>query len=186
MATTAQDTTTSPSDGRETADAKIMADLNVLKEKMDLCDSLLPTATAVDDGFLGVVGFLEACQPRVVELVEASAQGALGEAVLMECLAINDRLTAILAKTDAKLPPVPENTPPVAAAISPAAPAGNEHHTDDLLFAEHDTSSAAAPPPSNAKTTGEEDPFGNQVLSTTQSKDSEFDDFFNERASKQG
>lgn len=177
---TATDSGTTPND-RETADAKVMADLNVLKEKLDLCDSLLPTAEASDDGFLGVVGFLEACQPRVVELIEAAAQGALGEAVLMECLAINDRVTETLAKTDAKLPPVAENTPPVAASVAPAAAVTENPTTEDLLFNVTDTA-----PPANAKTTGEEDPFGNLVLSTTQSKDEEFDDFFQERASKQG
>jgi hypothetical protein len=156
----------------------------VLKGKLDLCDSLLSTAGASDEGLLGAVGFLEASQPRVVELVEAAAQGALGEAVLMECLAINDRLTATLAKTTAKLPPVAANTPPVTATIIPAAapaPAAEE----DLLFQISDPSTAA--PPANAKTTGEEqDPFGNQVLTTSQSKDEDFDDFFQERASKQG
>jgi hypothetical protein len=165
-----------------------MADLNILKEKLDLCESLLPTATASDDGFLGVVGFLEACQPRVVELVEAAATGALGEAVLMECLSVNDRLTAMLVQTDAKLPPVAANTPPVAAAITPAAsgttPATAAADNEDLLFQVTDD----VPPPANAKTTGEEeeehDPFGNEIK-TSQSKDEEFDDFFSERASKQ-
>ena len=179
-------TTTPPNNAtttvQETADAKILADLNVLKEKMDLCDSLLPTATASDDGFLGVVGFLEACAPRVVELVEAAAQGALGEVVLVELLAINDRLTALLTQTDAKLPPVAENTPAVAAAVTtsttPAAPPAPTE--EDLLFNVGD----ALAPPTNAKTTGEEDPFGN-AIATSQSKDAEFDDFFNERASSQ-
>lgn len=183
MASTA--TQSAPSNNSmETSDAKILADLNILKEKMDLCDSLLPTATGSDDGFLGVVGFLEACAPRVVELVEAAAQGALGETVLVECLAINDRLTTLLTKTDAKLPEIPENTPSVAAAIAPAssgttAPAEN----DDLLF--NVDADPTPPPPANAKTTGEEDPFGNQIL-TSQSKDADFDDFFNERSAKQG
>uniref|UniRef100_A0A7S3PEF2 GAT domain-containing protein n=1 Tax=Amphora coffeiformis TaxID=265554 RepID=A0A7S3PEF2_9STRA len=175
MATAAE---SSSSIGRETADAKIMADLNVLKEKMSLCEQLLPNATAADDGFLGVVGFLEACAPRVVDLVEAAAQGALGEAVLMECLGINDQLTALLTKTDAKLPPIGENVPSVAAAITLAAA---PEQTEDLLFNVNDD---APTPPPNAKTTGEEDPFGNQVLSS-QSKDEAFDDFFQERAAKQ-
>lgn len=184
MATTATQNSSS-NNGSEAADAKILADLNVLREKMDLCDSLLPTATASDDAFLGVVGFLEACAPRVVELVEAAAQGALGETMLVECLAVNDRLTTLLSKTDAKLPPVAENTPPVAAAITPAAPSAESSSADDdLLFNINEDSTATTTAPSNAKTTGEEDPFGNQVLSS-QSNDAEFDDFFNERSAKQ-
>lgn len=176
MATATEST---PTNDRESADVKIMADLNVLKEKMNLCEQLLPNATAADDGFLGVVGFLEACAPRVVELVEAAAQGALGESVLMECLAINDKLTALLTQTDAKLPPIGEDVPSVAAAITPASSApATEEQSEDLLFNVNDA------PPSNAKTTGEEDPFGNQIQSS-QSKDSEFDDFFQERAAKQ-
>lgn len=177
--TTTSSSTNDPSTSQETADAKILADLQVLKEKMDLCDSLRPNATAADDGFLGVVGFLEACAPRVVELVEAAAQGALGETVLVELLSINDRLTTLLAATDAQLPPVAEHTAPVAAAVtSPAAAPPASAPSDDLLFNIND---APAPAPQNAKTTGEEDPFGNVV--TTQSKDADFDDFFNERAS---
>lgn len=176
MATALSGSSSSPSStDQSTADAKIQADLHVLKEKMDLCESLLLTATAVDDGFMGVVGFLEACAPRVVELVEAAAQGSLGEDMLMECLAVNDRLTTLLTQTDAKLPPVGENVPAVAAAIPPPAAA----ESDDLLLQVSDT-----PPPANAKTTGEEeDPFGNQVLASTPSND-EFDDFFQQRTAK--
>jgi hypothetical protein len=194
METAASGISSSPTD-QSTADAKIQADLNVLKEKMDLCESLLPSATAMDDGFMGVVGFLEACSPRVVELVEAAAQGALGEEILMECLAVNDRLTTLLTKTDAKLPPVGDNVPAVAAAITPAGSSAVTAESEDLLF---QVSDAPAPPanakttgeedpfaPStaSAKTTGEEDPFGNQVLASTPSND-EFDDFFQQRTAK--
>ena len=86
---------------------------------------------------------------------------------------LKKKLTNLLTQTDAQLPPVAEHTAPVAAAVTPAAPA----ESDELLFNIDDAAAAA---PTNAKTTGEEDPFGNVV--TTQSKDAEFDDFFNERA----
>lgn len=88
-------------------DAKIMADLGTVKEKMDLCDNLLhpgdgmPTPSLKNNEvLLSVIGFLEACGPRMVELVEAATQGALSELVLMECLTVNDRLLKLLADID--------------------------------------------------------------------------------------
>ena len=104
------------------ADRKILADLDIVIQKMDLCDSFLrPTGgTLTDtpvyrsDACFEVMGFLEACAPRMVELVEAAAQGALSETVLEKCLLVNDRLTTVLADIDAAeltdQPPPP--TPP--------------------------------------------------------------------------
>jgi len=43
---------------------------------------------------------LEACAPRMVELVEAAAQGALIESTLIKCLEINDRLLKVLSDCD--------------------------------------------------------------------------------------
>lgn len=91
------------------ADRKILADLDVLLEKMDLCDAHLRpsggklTAEPVykSDECLSVIGFLEACAPRMVELVEAAAQGAVSETVLEKCLLVNDRLTTVLSDIDA-------------------------------------------------------------------------------------
>jgi len=91
-------------------DAKIMADLDTVVEKIDLCDSMLQqrqVASAGGNGstpnteeLLTVIGFLEACAPRMVELVEVAAQGALSEHVLMKCLEVNDRLTKTLDDVD--------------------------------------------------------------------------------------
>jgi len=90
------------------ADRKILADLDILLEKMDLCDTFLrPAGTLVEtpvyksDEVLEVIGFLEACAPRIIELVEAAAQGALSEQVLEKCLLVNDRLTTNLSDIDA-------------------------------------------------------------------------------------
>jgi hypothetical protein len=86
---------------------KIMDDLGVVKEKIHLCESILypgeglPTPSLKDnEGLLSVIGFLEACAPRMVELVEAGTQGALSELVLMECLAVNDKLVKLLDTVD--------------------------------------------------------------------------------------
>ena len=97
----------------DNADQKILADLDVVIQKMDLCQSFLrpdgtssTTTPAVviyksNSACLEVMGFLEACAPRMVELVEAAAQGAVSETVFEKCLLVNDRLTTVLADVDA-------------------------------------------------------------------------------------
>ena len=104
--TAAVDQTSRPPDN---ADQKILADLDVVIQKMDVCHSFLRpdgtplTTTPVykSDACFEVVGFLEACAPRMVELVEAAAQGAVSEMVFEKCLLVNDRLTTILSDIDA-------------------------------------------------------------------------------------
>lgn len=71
---------------------KILADLDLLLEKMDRCDSYLrPNGCLVEspvfksEELLDVIGFLEACSPRMVELVEAATQGALSEQGSCNC-----------------------------------------------------------------------------------------------------
>jgi hypothetical protein len=90
------------------ADQKIMADLAVLRGHLDKCDSFLRPGGAMfreslpkTDELLETIGFLEACAPRMVELVEAAAQGAVGDLVLMESLQLNDRLAKCLTDIEA-------------------------------------------------------------------------------------
>jgi hypothetical protein len=97
----------SPSATKSAIDAKIVANLNTLQEKLDLCQSMLQPGDGTpapslknNDALLGVIGFLEACAPRMVELVEAAAQGALSEDVLCHCLDVNDKLVKQLADID--------------------------------------------------------------------------------------
>lgn len=119
-------------------DDKIMNDLNTVNDKMDLCDNMLrpvsdkvhgdyPSTVPKYEALLGVIGFLEACAPRMVELVEAAAQGMLSEPVLMRCLEVNDRLTKMLSDLDK----ITFTDAPVAAAA--AAASSNE---PDLLLTE--------------------------------------------------
>jgi hypothetical protein len=89
--------------GTTTADSKVLGDLSVLEEQINLCAEMLAmhdktrnVAGSSDEALLGVIGFLEACAPRMVELVEAAAQGALQEGTLIKCLEVNDRLTKTL------------------------------------------------------------------------------------------
>jgi len=85
-----------------TVDNKISADLNTVVEKMDLLDSMIGTASSVQktDALLTVIGFLEACASRMIELVEAAAAGALSGTVLEQCLSVNDRLLKQLQQID--------------------------------------------------------------------------------------
>lgn len=88
---------------REDPNQKITADLNTVLDKVRLCREMLPQAQAQggDDLLREVVGFLEACQDRMLELIEAGMAGAEGGAVLSEevfeqCLRVNDALTRTL------------------------------------------------------------------------------------------
>ena len=97
---------TSPSSSSSDAtniNQKIHNDLQIVVDKMNGCETLLKTTTTPTHELLTVIGFLEACQPRMIELVEAAAQGALSETVLMECLQVNDRLTKILNDVDTNI-----------------------------------------------------------------------------------
>ena len=190
MASAADQTGGTPS--QSTVDNKILADLDVLTEKLDLCDSMLrpgggdpAPSVRKDEALLSVIGFLEACAPRMVELVEAAAQGALGENVLMKCLEVNDRLTKTLSDINTvALIETPAST--TAASATPKNP------LDDLLMS--DESSGHTPttgPVGGGKTTGEEDLFqsvgntaatGNDAVPASKSED-DFDSFFNERTS---
>lgn len=161
-----QTTTSSPSttsNAQSTVDAKISADLDVLKEKMELCEKMLHPGDGSpapslknNETMLTVVGFMEACAPRMVELVEAGAQGALSEAVLMDALDANDSLQKLLAdiETDAFT-----ETPASTTAASAPAPSVEEQ-LDDLLFDNSNASNDVLASPTG-KTTGDDDPFAN-------------------------
>ena len=65
-------------------DEKILSDLSTLNEQISLAQSMLvnagPLSSITNDtneALLTVIGFLEACVPRMVELIEAAASGAL-------------------------------------------------------------------------------------------------------------
>ena len=125
--------------------AKLADDLKALQEKIKLCCEMLPESPGVhqDETLADVVGFLEACQPRMVDLVEAGMQGLLGEELLMTALQLNDKLATTLEaeRTGNPLPPPAAASPTAAAAASgsgaapapPSASASNADQTADLL-----------------------------------------------------
>lgn len=157
---------------QSTVDNKILKDLDVVLKNIDLCDSMLrpgggepAPSVQKDETLLSVIGFIEACAPRMVELVEAAAQGALSEHVLMKCLEVNDRLTKTLQDIDTMaLTETPASTT-VAAKPPPEDPFA------DFLDEDYNQKPPAAEvtgaPPSIGKTKSED----------------EFDSFFNERQS---
>lgn len=172
----------SPSQG--SIDNKIMNDLNTVVEKMDIIEGLLrpgggnPVPSVRKDAtIMSLIGFIEACSVRMVQLVEAAAQGFVSEPVLVKCLEVNDRLTKVMADIDTV---ALTETP----ATTTVASATQQDATDDLLFAESTTSV-----PDVGKT---EDPFGNEVFGAAadaadpgipgSKSDDEFDSFFSERA----
>lgn len=160
--------TATETNSQASVDAKIMTDLASVKEKMDLCDKMLHPGDGSpapslknNEALLGVIGFLEACGPRMVELVEAATQGALSEVVLMECLTVNDRLLKLLADIDTYA-----FTETAATTTAAAAPVKTpEQEFSDLLLDDSNDGKppAAAAPVAGGKTTGEEDPFAGPV-----------------------
>ncbi|GKY98175.1 hypothetical protein MPSEU_000775300 [Mayamaea pseudoterrestris] len=149
---------------------KIHNDLQIVVDKMNGCESLMQSSKTASQELLAVVGFLEACQPRMIELVEAAAQGALSEQVLMEALQVNDRLTKILSDVDYQIDFDSNNTAdPAAAPSEPEFTIQEEGGDEDLLLMEDfdnplapavvATSAAATmdePATGGPKTTGED------------------------------
>jgi len=167
------------------ADAKISNDLHVLKEKMDLLESMIHNndttttqqlSVTTNEAVRSVVGHLDACGPRMIELVTActtTSQSVLSESVFGNVLGCNDRLQKLLLDVDALL--VQEETE-AAAALSTnvatasdvagesatAAPDLTEQFGDLLLGSNEDSfmedavepsSSASTTPPTTNTTT---------------------------------
>lgn len=190
------------------ADTKISNDLAVLKEKMNLLDSMIhPTDSSVprlsvktNEAVRSVVGYLDACGPRMIELVTAcmSSQqdGVLSEAVFGDVLACNDRLQKLLGDVDTLLLTETPASTTAASAATATAPASEDLLTDqfgDLLlgddnnpFAE-DTATLVAT--AGAKTTGEDEEDAKQPAAAAPvaappappAEKDPFDDFFAER-----
>ena len=166
------------------ADSKILSDLAMLTEKMDLCDSMLnpgaadPKLSMQSEAMLAVIGFLEACAPRMVELVEAAATGALSELVFAECLSANDRLQKLLS--DVETAAMTETTASTTAASAPPAADDAADNMEDLFFGESVPATASA----FGKTTGEEEEDSKQPAIGPSSSNDEFVSFFAERTTQ--
>jgi hypothetical protein len=190
-------------------DQKVLTDLSTLSDQIKLCQSMLAQAGSSIDGdeaLLTVIGFLEACVPRMVELIEAAAQGALKPETFEECLVVNDKLTTILSDVD-KDPKDRQPIVEVAASASAATTDATKDDSDeiDLVHQGMENLAVASSVPAAAvaggKTTGldDEDPFasGPDLLNPTPIQsdpfgtaksdavddDDDFDAFFKDRTS---
>jgi hypothetical protein len=77
---------------------KLKSDLRVVLDKVKLCREMLPQSPgiATDSALQDVVGFLEACRGRLMELIEAGTMGLLDDDVLELCLRTTDALNKTL------------------------------------------------------------------------------------------
>ncbi len=167
------------------ADTKISNDLAVLKEKMNLLDSMIhPTdasapklSVKTNEAVRSVVGYLDACGPRMIDLVTAcmSQENVLSEEVFGDVLGCNDRLQKLLSDVDTLL----MTETPASTTEAAAAPSEEDltAQFDDLLLGAEGDLFADAPPAAGAKTTGEDD---DDEKPAAVPKDP-FDDFFAER-----
>lgn len=162
----AQNSTSHPKEVDEgviNPDAKITADLNVVLEKIRLCREMLPQSPGIasDDLLSEVVGFLEACQARLMELIEARLSGGensqeteLSEEVFEYCLRVNDALTRTLdAEKDGLVIDVDdEGTKPII--FGQKAASTTSGPTTSLLDEEIDEFSTLTMKTSNKKSSG--------------------------------
>ncbi|KAG7365561.1 hypothetical protein IV203_038765 [Nitzschia inconspicua] len=176
------------------ANNKIMKDLRSVNEKIDLLNQMLnpgagtPKMSITNDAVMAVVGFLEACKPRMIELIEAASMiGVLSETVFEAVLQCNDRLQKALE--DVETAALTETT-----AETTAATAASENNNDDdddvtdqfndLLLGDLDDPPPSAPVVAGPKSTGEEDSTNDMKQPATvpaSSSNDEFDSFFAER-----
>eukprot|EP00980_Cylindrotheca_fusiformis_P010928 scaffold2499_cov125-Cylindrotheca_fusiformis.AAC.19 len=162
----------------QNADSKIRKDLETLKEKMELCKSMLnpgaasPSFSTADSAMMDVVGFLEACAPRMVELVEVAAMGGVSEEVLMECLQMNDQLQKQLV--DIEQAALTESSASTTAAAAPATSVTEQF--EDLLLDDGGEAAAA-----NFTIDDDDDEEGQDEAKPAAKSDDDFDAFFAER-----
>lgn len=202
--------TSTPSSDTIDADAKILSDLTAVQEKITLCESMLveiQSTTQVDsnESLLTVVGFLEACVPRVRELINVGMT-SLKEETLTKCFQVNDDLCKILEDVDHPEKVTTISTTSQSASSSNSndndnnsASVGNLKTPEDLDFdnfgfeeqKQTNTTSAAAasaledllaPPSSVAPKPTSSSPKKSDGAKKEGDADDEFDNFFGERA----
>jgi len=77
---------------------KLQQDLNALAERNTMCQEILLVSPGIskDDLLRESIGFLEACRDRMVDLINAGAQGTLSEDMFALVLKINDEVMKTL------------------------------------------------------------------------------------------
>lgn len=77
---------------------KLKSDLDAVMEKVTLCREVLQESPGIQEDELlsDLVGFLEACRDRLVDVLEAGSQGLLSEDLFEYALKVNDSLMKTL------------------------------------------------------------------------------------------
>ncbi len=123
-------------------DSKILSDLSTVQEKITLCQSMLvpihhTSQVDINEPLLALIGFLEACVPRVRELIDVGMNANLKEETLTKCFQVNDDLCKILDDVDhpekvvANSDHSDHSTP--SPAVAPAGAMSNANASDDIL-----------------------------------------------------
>lgn len=83
-----------PNDGVD----KLKRDLDSVMEKVQVCLELLPASPGIEQDELlsDIVGFLEACRDKLVDLIEAGSQGEISEELFEYTLKVNDAVVKTL------------------------------------------------------------------------------------------
>lgn len=78
--------------------SKLQQDLKVVLEKVRLCREMLPESPGIykDEILAEVIGFLEACQDRLSDLIEAGSAGVLNESDMELCLKVYEAVMKTL------------------------------------------------------------------------------------------
>ena len=77
---------------------RLQQDLSVVMEKVRLCREILMVSPGIeqDEALADIIGFLEACRDRMVDVIEVGTQGLLGEDLFALCLKVNDSIAKTL------------------------------------------------------------------------------------------
>ncbi len=77
---------------------KLNEDLAVVCDQIKLCREMLPESPGIehDEILSEVIGYLEACKDRMMELIEAGTQGLLGESLFAKVLLITEYVNRTL------------------------------------------------------------------------------------------
>ena len=175
--------------GIMTADEKVLMDLSTLEKQVDACRALLsapemkkPEDVDGNDVLLAYVGFLEACVPRMEQLIEAAlSSGALGESTVEKVLLMNDILNKTLEDCENPSKVTDAAPAPTAAAAAAAASAADANFDPFGVAGSSNESNFANLP-------GEVDPFvsltSNQPAADTSASGDPFDLLGKEQSDK--
>ena len=78
---------------------KLDQDLNIVNDQVLLCQEMLQISVGTDNGDIALsklIGYLEACQERMIALIEAGTNGLLTEEIFSKCLILHESILKVL------------------------------------------------------------------------------------------